>query len=334
MTNKAVLVTIDWLRWFRDIIINFTGLDNRLTTAETDIDALQLAPPLHASTHAAAGTDPLTLSQSQITNLVTDLSNKQPLDGDLTAIAALSTTGYASRTGANTWVTSATAVPSAHVTSHESGGSDVIFGGWIRIVSGEMRIGNPANSSDYLVVEADGTIRFAGAATTYVDVDFPVILKTTGVGNPTIATMQGNIQKLQWAINDAQSLESQEFTHPWKQASQVTWHVHFYTGALDATNRYVKWEIEYTWSNFNDPLPANTTISAEYMIPANTPALTHIIFDIGSFTPTNGRIAAHVSARLKRIAASGAAPSVDPFLDMAQLHIECDTVGSRNITTK
>jgi hypothetical protein len=44
------------------------GDDARLSNART--------PTLHASTHAAAGSDPLTLAQSQITNLTTDLASK------------------------------------------------------------------------------------------------------------------------------------------------------------------------------------------------------------------------------------------------------------------
>ena len=47
------------------------------------------APGVHASTHAAGSTDPVTLEQSQITGLVAGLAAKQPLDADLTAIAAL-----------------------------------------------------------------------------------------------------------------------------------------------------------------------------------------------------------------------------------------------------
>lgn len=57
------------------------GDDTRLTDSRTPIS--------HASTHTSAGSDPLTLSQSQITNLTTDLGNKQPLDSELTAIASL-----------------------------------------------------------------------------------------------------------------------------------------------------------------------------------------------------------------------------------------------------
>lgn len=65
------------------------GNDARLTDSRT--------PAAHAATHAAAGTDPVTLAQSQITNLTTDLSaivsainGKQDADADLTDIASLS----------------------------------------------------------------------------------------------------------------------------------------------------------------------------------------------------------------------------------------------------
>jgi hypothetical protein len=45
------------------------GSDTRLTDART--------PTAHASSHASAGSDPLTLSESQITSLVSDLAGKQ-----------------------------------------------------------------------------------------------------------------------------------------------------------------------------------------------------------------------------------------------------------------
>jgi hypothetical protein len=58
----------------------------------------------------------LTIAQSQVTNLVTDLSNKQPLDSDLTAVAALATTGLISRTGTGTAATRTLTAPAAGIT--------------------------------------------------------------------------------------------------------------------------------------------------------------------------------------------------------------------------
>lgn len=47
------------------------GSDTRLTNSRT--------PTAHASTHGAAGSDPITIAQSQVTNLTTDLSAKAPI---------------------------------------------------------------------------------------------------------------------------------------------------------------------------------------------------------------------------------------------------------------
>jgi hypothetical protein len=55
-----------------DVSINSVGWA-KLTGVPTSF-----APSAHASTHAAAGSDPVTLSESQITNLTTDLASKVP----------------------------------------------------------------------------------------------------------------------------------------------------------------------------------------------------------------------------------------------------------------
>lgn len=57
------------------------GNDSRLSDSRT--------PIAHAASHAGAGSDAITIAESQVTNLVSDLAAKQTLDSDLTAIAAL-----------------------------------------------------------------------------------------------------------------------------------------------------------------------------------------------------------------------------------------------------
>lgn len=64
----------------------------------------------------AASSTSIQIAQSQVTNLVTDLAAKQPLDADLTAIAALTGTGIASRTASNTWATRSLTAPAAGLT--------------------------------------------------------------------------------------------------------------------------------------------------------------------------------------------------------------------------
>ena len=58
------------------------GDDSRLSDSRS--------PTTHAASHASAGSDPLTLSQSQITNLTTDLSGKVPTTRNVSAGTGLS----------------------------------------------------------------------------------------------------------------------------------------------------------------------------------------------------------------------------------------------------
>jgi len=194
-------------------------------------------------------------------------------------------------------------------------------------------IGNyPAGN--YTAFSADGTMKMYGAATVWQDIDFGVIVKTTGVGAPAYNTLQGNIKMLQWAVNDAQDIESHELFHPVKEGSPLYWHVHFITGGTNVDARGVKFEVEFTGADIGSTLLANNTQSAEYTIPANTPALTHFLLPIYIWSNTF-KIGAHIKARLKRIASvTNVAPTANPFCEMVQLHAECDSIGSSLIATK
>lgn len=197
-----------------------------------------------------------------------------------------------------------------------------------------LKSGNIAGGN-YSEFEADGTLKANGDATTWLDIDFPIIVRTTGVGIPSLTTINGNITMPQWAVNDYNVCESQEFVHQWKEGSTCYWHIHYTTNGLDATDRYVQFELEYGYVTPNGtwtfPAVLNT---GDILIPANTPDKTMFIMPLGNFTPSTIKIGGHCVARLKRVAASGTAPSGNPWIPMLQLHIECDTIGSRAMTTK
>ena len=177
-------------------------------------------------------------------------------------------------------------------------------------------------------------ILYNGATSYWVDIDFPVIIRTTGVGIPTLETVQGNISAPQWQVNDYSVCEGQELIHPWKEGSEVNWHCHMITNGLDTADRFVKWEVEWFWINPSGAISATQTQSHEYTIPANTTDKTMFIVPIYAWTPTNGHIGGHVYARLKRITSTGLAPTNNPWCTMLQLHVECDTAGSREISAK
>ena len=190
-------------------------------------------------------------------------------------------------------------------------------------------------ATDNATFEADGTLKFNGDATFWVDIDFPLVVRTGGANRPTYENIQGDIVMLQWKVNDYADTDSQEFIHGWKEGSQVTFHIHVITGGTDATDRYIQFELQYFWANFAQQISAPITVnSGDLLIPANTPIHTHRVYNIQAFTPVGGNIAAHIKARVKRIAATGTAPTANIYSEMLQLHVECDTLGSREIITK
>ena len=186
---------------------------------------------------------------------------------------------------------------------------------------------------NYTETEADGTVKFNGNATVWQDIDFPIIIRTVGTGRPVLTTVAGNVTAPQWAVNDYNQCEGQEIVHQWKEGSEVHWHAHLITNGVDTTDRFVRFTIELLWANSGDELEP-LLFDGEITIPANTPDRTMILGILPSWVPVGGKIGAHVWPYLKRVASVGAAPSNDPFCTMLQLHIECDTAGSRNIGTK
>jgi hypothetical protein len=169
----------------------------------------------------------------------------------------------------------------------------------------------------------------------YVDIDFPVIIRTTGVGIPSLTTLNGRITMPEWSINDYNVCESQEFIHSWAEGSRCYWHLHLNTNGTDTTDRYVRFELEYGYTdadmNWTFPTVVDT---GDLLIPANTADKHQIIFSLANFLPTGTRIGGHAICYLKRIASTGTAPTNNPWIPMVQMHVLCDTAGSRKITSK
>ncbi len=115
---------------------NATLIVNKTTGAiEAPVDAATFkaandlggtgVPDAHAASHAAAGSDPVTLAQSQVTNLTTDLGNKQPLATVLTNTTAAFTSAQETKlsgiaTGATANSADATLLARANHTGTQS----------------------------------------------------------------------------------------------------------------------------------------------------------------------------------------------------------------------
>jgi hypothetical protein len=141
----------------------------------------------------------------------------------------------------------------------------------------------------------------------------------------------------QWSVNNFNVCESQEFVHQWREGSTCYWHLHLTTNGTNVDDRYVRFEVEYGYSAGGNMAPWTfpaTLDSGDLLIPANTADKTQMILGLGNFTPANSKIGDHCIARLRRIAATGTAPTGDPWIPMLQMHVLTNSSGSRNMTSK
>jgi hypothetical protein len=219
--------------------------------------------------------------------------------------------------------------------SDETGTGAVVFNTSPNLIT--PTIGD-VGGGNYSTFEADGTLVFNGNATVWNDLPpNPIIRSRLAVANnPTLTPFVGNLEQYTFDVNDY-VYDNFELMHDYKEESDLTFHVHWATNGLAATDAYVKWEVEYAVANRNDSAQntfvAATPISEEFLIPASTPDRTHYSKTIGTISGTNLKIGAIITYRLRRIASTGAAPSANPFGIQCGIHHIIDAVGSRTEST-
>lgn len=176
-------------------------------------------------------------------------------------------------------------------------------------------------------------IELVGTATQWDDLDFPLIVKATGAGKPTLTTITGNIKAYTWAIGDSLDIDSTELAHRFKpETNTAKFHVHIVTNGSDTTDRFIRFNFEYVQANFSGVMTGTTVGNIDLLIPANTPDRTHLIYNIGDYTTL--RIGSQIVGWFTRVAATGTAPTNNPFVLKLQCHAEVDSLGSKDIVTK
>jgi hypothetical protein len=318
--------------------LSASDIGGELIGVAADLDAQHLADFVH-------GDIAITKAHTEITDANPHGTDHDDLDGiagtgdrhitatenaEITALDALAA-GMVAKTGDAAYSPRTITGTAGEVeVANGNGGAGNPTIGLPDIISTPRSFGGETDKSTF---EADGTLHFEGGATVWKDIKFPMAPpKSTGAGNPTLVTFNGNQRGYSFAVNDSHDFNPEEIDHDGKVGSTATWHVHFLSRSNDGTDRYVKWEIEYSAEPSAGVLPAPTTISAELLIPAGTAVNTVQRLNIDTFVIPN--IARLVWARVKRVAASGTDPSVDPVLGALHFHYELDTVGSREILSK
>lgn len=195
------------------------------------------------------------------------------------------------------------------------------------------KFGN-VTGGDYAEVLADGQLVQRGDSAMYDDMNFPFSTGRVSQANfPQWSLMLAPFYAYTFAVNDYIQVAAQEFPHQWDQGTPAELHVHMITNGTNVDARYVKHRVQVTWANAYSPgdMSAYTTVhtfDSEIEIPANTPNRTHLVHSVGTLDMTGGRIGAYLGLHYTRIAASGTAPTSNPFVIAVGVHIKKNTIGS------
>ncbi len=202
-------------------------------------------------------------------------------------------------------------------------------------VVGDCKFGD--DNTNYSTFETDGTLVFTGDATVWDDInvgginlfgplglrpDIDEFLDEVGAG--------AGIYTYALAVGEALS-GSFEMEHRYKEGTNFTFHVHW-QGIVDPTGtKKVQWQLTYTIGKTGETLDAKTEITIETNID------TQYEFNQSNFTAITGTdidIEDQFLFTLERIAASANEYGGDALLATVGIHIEIDTVGSRQISAK
>jgi hypothetical protein len=203
------------------------------------------------------------------------------------------------------------------------------------LMTGTNRFGDVTN---YVEINQSGELSLQGAATVYNDANVGGMALRAGATTPPITQWVDNvgantgIYGLGFAALD-EANGSIEIPHDYKEGTNIVFHIHWGANAAPSGTDYVKWQLTYSMdfeSTGRVTSPA-TVISIET---AYDTQYTHIRSDFPTITGTTFKIGDQINFNLKRVAAEGAAYAGVAIVETIGFHYECDTMGSKNITTK
>ena len=204
-------------------------------------------------------------------------------------------------------------------------------------------------TTDYTEFEADGTIKFNGAATVFDDLRTPALsVKVPASGNPGFSQFKNNGSAstgvfLYWfsPTSEEEVYFVTQLPHNYKEGSNIVPHVHWVpadTAAGAGTD--VSWGLEYTWANRDAVFGNATIIYADEQSIGPGETLTegkHYKTFFSAISGTGKEISSMLVCRLFRDATgTGGTDDYDDdagFLEI-DFHYEIDTVGSRTVLVK
>lgn len=183
-------------------------------------------------------------------------------------------------------------------------------------------------------IEADGTIKLNGAATVFEDVNWNPTELTGGGTLPTLIPFASTgIGVAGFSATGTDEITTScELPHAWKIGSPIQFHFHWYPTTTNVGNALFRLEYLFTKEDV-----AVTTATIVYLLVTSsgiawakkTSAFPLIVTDVVA------EFGSQFHFKFSRVGSDAA----DTFTGVAAIstvgiHIECDTFGSREITTK
>jgi len=202
-------------------------------------------------------------------------------------------------------------------------------------VVGTTRLGD--STTNYLSVEADGTLEMNGTAMVFNDLQFAISNAKVPASNaPTWETFTANTNEYGFAVDDYIDTQANETPHSWKLGEPGHVHMHITTKAANSTgaNRFAKFTVLVAYVDTGE-VWQESSFTAELTIPDGTAALTQFYLDMGDLTLTTYIEEAELRCRITRIAATGGVEYAgNIFITQVGIHLEEDTIGTRTELNK
>lgn len=162
----------------------------------------------------------------------------------------------------------------------------------------------------------------------------PLLLSRVGANAPTLTAFKDNISQFTFDATNDEVFGASEVTHRYKEGTNIECHIHWATNGVDVAAKYVKWQLEYSISNAMGEFTTGVPLAVNIEIPANTADRKHMITTLGHIDGTGIKIGAYICWKFNRIAATGDAPTANPFALAVGFHMEQDSFGSVGVYTK
>jgi hypothetical protein len=202
--------------------------------------------------------------------------------------------------------------------------------GSLPITGGQVGVG-----ADNITIDKDGLV-LSGTSTVFCDLLPTAVYTPTGASAPNITVYPGSTTlKCQEFTNAGGAEEfnpSFQFPHEWKEGTEIVPHLHLAIPD-DGTGGTITMNMTYQWVNHDDiGAIAETTVSGSIIRLANAGVNHNAILSFPPITDATKKISSIFTARITRNTGDTFQGSV--WLKSADIHVECNTLGSNTLYTK